>query len=221
MGNKIFISYKYRDQTVYGNRKTVRDYVDELQGLLEKENHVNKGEPDDEDLSSLADDTIRQKLADRMYDSTVTIVMISPNMKESGKSERNQWIPWEVSYSLRIQDREKGGKSYPNAVLAVTLPDAYGSYEYYIQKKSCSSCGNYRTLMTRQLFPILHGNMFNLKKPSILDCSNHTSLHTGECCYVISATWDEFVAKLDDYIERANSIRDNIDNYKMVKELEK
>ena len=123
MGRSIFISYKYGDNTVHGQGTTVRDYVDKLQRLIDKEDHVNKGEADDTDLSRLTDDTIRQKLADRMFHSSVTIVLISPNMREYYKLERNQWIPWEVAYSLRTEHREHGN-SNPNAMIAVVLPDA-------------------------------------------------------------------------------------------------
>ena len=159
MGKSIFISYKYGDNTVYGQGTTVRDYVDALQTLLDKEDHVNKGEADDTDLSHLADETIRKKLADRMFYSTITIVLISPNMKESYKYERYQWIPWEISYSLRTEHREHGN-SNPNAMIAVVLPDASGSYGYYITEDNCPHCHT-RTLATGTLFPILKKNMFN------------------------------------------------------------
>ena len=105
MGKKIFISYKYADNQVEnlvkGDNSTVRDYVDKFEEKVDSSDDIFKGESDDEDLSDLSDDTIWEKLKDRIYDSSVTNVLISPGMKETGKKDRDQWIPWEVSYSLK------------------------------------------------------------------------------------------------------------------------
>ena len=76
MGHKIFVSYKYHDSNIkkitrnYYHKDTVRDYVDALENYLTNSSeHIYKGESDDEDLSDLSDDTIWEKLKDRIYDS--------------------------------------------------------------------------------------------------------------------------------------------------------
>ena len=63
---------------------------------------IYKGEQSDEDISSWPEYAIWEHLKDKIYDSTITIVLISPNMKETGRWQRSQWIPWEISYSLTI-----------------------------------------------------------------------------------------------------------------------
>lgn len=137
MGRKIFVSYKYRDFNVQKLNNVFSptwpcDYVTYIQKHIinSYSDNIYKGENSDEDLSDKSDDYIWEHLKDKLYDSTVTIVLISPNMKEPNKWERNQWIPWEISYSLRRTTR--GGRtSQRNALLVVILPDKNGNYDYY------------------------------------------------------------------------------------------
>ena len=66
-------------------------------------------------------------------------------MKEPGKWQRSQWIPWEISFSIRETTRNNR-TSHRNAILAVILPDKTGSYDYYDED---------------DLFPILKSNIKN------------------------------------------------------------
>lgn len=138
MAQKVFISYKYADDNVQvlspydiWHSVTVRDYVTAFQTIATRDKIiVNKGENDNEDLSRLSETTIWNKLRDRIYDSTVTVVFISPNMRVPYKEEKYQWIPREISFSLREQSRSDR-TSNPNALLFVVLPNRYGDYTYY------------------------------------------------------------------------------------------
>lgn len=56
-------------------------------------------------LSQLSEETIWEKLKNRIYDSTLTIVMLSKGMREQYKEEKDQWIPREISYSLKEMSR--------------------------------------------------------------------------------------------------------------------
>lgn len=139
MGRKIFISYKYRDRNVQplpgaSSFTWVRDYVDYIAGSLLNDEDIYKGEDNTEDLSDRSEEYIWRHLKDKIYDSSVTIVLISPNMRETNKWERSQWIPWEIAYSLRETTR-CDRTSHSNAILAVVLPDSNGQYSYYSKNK--------------------------------------------------------------------------------------
>ena len=122
MASKVFVSYKFADNNVaylysplyspYSyTSTTARSYVDDFKRRAENEGCiVYKGERADEDLSYLSDDTIWQKLRDRIYDSTVTVVFIAFSLRETTRNDRT---------------------SHSNALIFVILPDRNNSYDYY------------------------------------------------------------------------------------------
>ena len=218
MGKKIFVSYKYADSQVehldhmkWFEITTARDYVDVLQSKLDEQDHINKGEDDGEDLSDFADETIWSKLRDKIYDSSVTIVLISPGMKESWKSEKEQWMPWEISYSLRETTRNDL-TSRRNGVLAVVLPDRVGSYNYAIESKTCCAggCNNWHT---NKLFWILRENMFNQYKKTQMDCNQGDSVYYDWPSYIHMVRWKDFIDRVNYWIIQAERIQNNKEEY--------
>ncbi len=219
MGKKIFISYKYSDGNVRPLNNnwftTARDYVDVLQSKIDKSDHINKGEDDGEDMSSLADSTIASKLGDKIFDSSVTIVFISKGMKEN-KPDKDQWIPWELSYSLREQSRQ-GINSKTNAVLAVVLPDENGRYDYFITHNQCDANCSCRTLHTDTLFEILRQNMFNRNAKTRQGCSSGRAVYTGRPSYIHCVKWDDFIDNINDHIDSSLEIWRDRSNYSIQK----
>ncbi len=233
MGKKIFISYKYADNNVenitdnksFWGSCTVRNYVDEIENILkDKTDHIYKGESDGEDLSQLASSTIWNKLKDRIYDSTLTIVMLSKGMKDKYKEEKHQWIPQEISYSLKEMSRkDKNGNpvtSRTNALLAVVLPDVNGSYDYFTYKKNCctSGCTFYESNST-YIFDIMKGNLFNQKTPNCNSCDTGATVYHGDPSYMYCVKWSDFVNDMEKYIDKAYSLQDNQDDYNIQKEI--
>jgi hypothetical protein len=231
MGRNVFVSYKYSDSQVqdldiyelvdfFGSKvkrkivTTSRHYVDKLAEKLEKDDHIYKGEDDGESLGSLADSTIGSKLGDKIFYSSVTIVLVSKGMKDPFKAENDQWIPWEISYSLKEQTRQDQ-RSKTNGVIAVVLPDEHGSYEYYIARDEECNC---RTLNTPFLFVILRENMFNVKVPNKRLC-NGSWVYTGDSSYIQSVKWSDFINSPSKFIEKAIELRDRKNEFELRKNI--
>lgn len=225
MSRKIFVSYKYADTNVLSltdnswETTKSRDYVTALQDILDENDEIYKGENDDEDLSDFADSTIETKLKRKIFDSSITLVIVSSNMKNFLESEKDQWIPWEISYSLRnktIGDRV----SRPNGILMVILPDRNGQYNYYIQDNTCNYC-KCRTLHTNFLFPILRKNTFNHKNKVESDCDQHSSspVYIGDHSYIESVKWKDFIKNPSTYLDNATRKRDIIGDFDISKML--
>ena len=226
MGKKVFVSYKYGDENVaklqdsyyeevnyrmiWNRRRTrARDYVDRLQEKIGK-NHMNLGEKDGESLENFADSTIETSLKKKIRQSSITIVLISKGMK-TGESEREQWIPWEISYSLRTVPTGANTKQM-NAVLGIVLPDETATYDwYYTSNPKCNSTTHH----TGQLFKILKDNMFNIIKTEFREC-NGTKIHiTDEPSFIKTVRWDSFMSNdnCNHYIEKAIGIKDTANLY--------
>lgn len=223
MCRKIFVSYKYKDENVYPLNwygvTTVRSYVDKLEEYFDASDNIYKGESDNEDLSQYSENTIWEKLKNRIFDSSVTIVMISPNMKEAHKYDKSQWIPWEISYSLKSMNRNDR-ISRSNAILAVVLPDLNNSYEYFIKENQCINC-SCRALMIDSLFKILSKNMFNQKNKTKFNCNSVTNntIYSGNPSYIESVKWKDFISSTKTYIDSAVDLKDRIDEYEICKEV--
>lgn len=225
MGKKIFVSYKYHDNNVAlldgYTHGTARDYVDYLQDHKFSGDDLSKAEDDNEDLSQFKDDTIKSELRKKIWDSSVTLVLISPNMKDFFKSEDDQWIPWEVAYSLRIKTGHNS-RSLPNGMIAVVLPDRSGSYTHFIDNETLidddGKAHEVRSIQTANTFQIIRDNMFNQKNPDT-SIMQGQKIYFGECSYIITVSWEDFINDPDTYIDRATDLKENkIDDYELHKQ---
>src|SRR5690606_36218645 len=107
-----------------------------------REDHIYNEEDDGQSLANFSDEYIEAALRNKIYDSSITIVLISKGMKETWKTERDQWMPWEISYSLKEYTRN-GRTSLSNGIIAVVLPDDRGDYGYYLNHDDVCNCTNY------------------------------------------------------------------------------
>ena len=114
MAHKTFISYKYSES---------QDLRDRIIDALGNDAKYYKGETSDSpDLTDTSTENIKRNLCDMMYDTSVTIVILSPNMKES------KWIEWEIEYCLKLTTR-KGRTSRRNGLVGV-IKKVDGGYRW-------------------------------------------------------------------------------------------
>ncbi|MFV5695421.1 TIR domain-containing protein [Flavobacterium sp. LB3P122] len=226
MGRKIFVSYKYADELVkdlkkkrlvlkegkfgYISRNTkARDYVDLLQDKIGKD-HINLGEKDGESLGNFSDEAIETSLKNKIRQSSVTIVLVSKGMKTSD-NEKDQWVPWEVSYSLRTVPTG-GYTKQMNAILGVILPDETGTYDWYYKHNTECNCV---TNFTGKLFKLLKDNTFNIKEKKFREC-DETKIHiTDEPSFFKTIKWSNFMfgTNYNNYIDIAINIKNNKEQY--------
>ena len=127
MAHKTFISYKYSEAC---------DLRDDIIDALGDDASYYKGETSDSpDLTDTSTENIKKNLKDMMYDTSVTIVIISPNMKKS------KWIDWEIEYCLKSITR-KDRTSHTNGIVGVIMKQN-GGYSWLkttnIKDDGCSS----------------------------------------------------------------------------------
>lgn len=117
MAHKTFISYKFSES------QDLRDRIIESLGPDAK---YYQGETSDSpDLTDCRTETIKSALKDMIYSTSVTIVILSLNMRLSS------WIPWEISYSLRNVSRD-GISSKSNGIVAVIQKHQSIGYSWFI-----------------------------------------------------------------------------------------
>lgn len=227
---KIFVSYKYKDKDVYNYpyfreyeltqdtdyQITARHYVNYLEELIWQE-HIYKWEKDGESMAEFSDEMIDTKLKGKIFDSSVTIVLISPNMINPNLSEKDQRIPNEISYSLRDNKKRWDKTSKTNAILAIILPDLSWSYEYACYRSNCGAL----IWKTNNFFKIIGKNMFNTKERWDR-CASCSSYHydKNDHSYIFPVTWDDFIRDHNKYINHVLELKDKVEEFNLTKTLD-
>ena len=221
MNRKVFVSYKYsdtlvRDLNIYKKNiweqtnkveTKARNYVDKLQEEIGEDN-INLGEKDGESLADFSDTTIETELKGKIRQCSITIILLSKGMK-TDEPEKDQWKPWEVSYSLRTVPNGNYTKQM-NAILGVVIPDETGTYDWYYKSDLYCKC---TTHFTSKLFKILQDNSFNIKKKQFRQCNGSNIYTNEEPSFFKTVKWDDFMGNHNYYIEKAIEIKNNKDAY--------
>lgn len=202
MAHKTFISYKYSE---------ARELRDRIINALGDDAAYYKGETSDSpDLTDTTTGNICRHLKDMMYDTSVTIVIISPHMKES------QWIDWELEYSLKSISR-KDRTSHINGIVGVIMKYS-GDYSWFKTTIRCPDDCMVSSYNESLVYDIISKNRYN-QKPKKYACSECQSINPLTGSYISYVEEEEFLKNPKRYIDNAYDKSENdAAGYDLVKE---
>lgn len=201
MARKTFISYKYSEA------QDLRDRI--IEELGEDSKFYNGETSDSPDFTDKRTETIKSYLKDMIYNTSVLIVILSPNMKES------KWIDWEISYALKeIKRGDKNSKI--NGIIGIVQKNNE-NYDWLIDTGVKEDGCNYRNFDSSKLYTIINENRYN-SKPPIYHCENCQLWCSDKGSYISIVKEDEFLKEPAEHIEKAYEKIAEEGNYKIVKE---
>lgn len=186
MAHKTFISYKYSEA------QKLRDKIIEAMG--DDATYYNGETSESDDMSDESNQKIQEYLKDMIFDTSVTIVILSPEMKKS------HWIDWEIEYSLKAISRD-GRTSHTNGIVAV-IKKVNGDYSWF--KNIGTNCHgtNITTYNMYKIFDIISKNHFN-SNPPIWHCDTCKTYDWLDGSYIAFIEEDDFLADPNKYVENA------------------
>lgn len=192
MAHRTFISYKYSEAQELRNRI--------IEALGDDADYYMGETSDSPDLTDTSTENIKKNLKDMMFGTSVTIVILSPHMKES------KWIDWEIEYCLRKYTR-KDRTSHINGVVGVIMK-VDGGYGWLIN--DLINCHGERVINFKNelLFPIIYNNHYNSNPPQwhCSQCKTYDSLNGSYIEYVKE---EDFIANPWKYINNAYDKSEN------------
>ena len=186
MAHKTFISYKYSES------RNLRDRI--IYALGSDASYYTGETSESPDMSDLKTETIRKKLSDMIYATSVTIVIISPHMKES------KWIDWEIEYSLK-QITRNDRTSHINGIVAVVRNVNAGSQRSILPTVHPHATPGV-TYDSKLGYPIISNNHFN-SDPEQWHCNQCKTFDWLNGSYIEYVKEDDFLLNPSKYIDNA------------------
>ena len=199
MSRETFISYKYSDAVDVRDR--IYNNMGEYAKFYRGENGFSPNKSDD------SDDAIWNYLKDMIWGTSVTIVVLSPEMLQSS------WISDEISYSLKKISRDKT-QSQRNGVVAVIkkVNGSYDWFKYTIKYPDGHTSNGYHE---EKIFKIIRDNRRN-QEPPVYICERCKTIDSLNGSYIAYVEEDEFINNMDKYIENAyQKSRNNCQGYRV------
>ena len=201
MPRKTFISYKYSEA------KDLRDEI--LEALGDAATYYQGETADSPDLTDTTTENIKKNLTDMMYDTSVTIVVVSPNLKVSN------WIDWEIEYSLKEISR-KDRTSKTNGIVGV-IQKVSGGYDWLVTKSKKDDGCTVRTIADSKLYEIINKNRYNHSSHAYA-CDTCKTFSQLDGSYISLVDEVDFLSDPDKYIENAYKKSEKADDFELVKQ---
>lgn len=200
MANKTFIAYKYSEA------RGLRDDI--IEALGDDASYYQGETRESPDLTDTTTENIKKNLRDMIYGTSVTIVVISPNLKAS------KWIDWEIEYSLKEISRE-GRTSSTNGIVGVIMKHN-GNYDWLISESEYSDGCKPRMVDSAKLYGIINKNRFNLIEPKYI-CDKCKTVDQLSGSYISLVEEDKFLANPAKYIENSFEKSKEVESYDLTK----
>ena len=206
MATKVFISFRFSD-----GKKIKDELVDLFDGSTEV---INRSE--DKDRSQMSEETIQDYLYDKLKDTSVTIVLLTPeaiSYKKDWLGRYDDWLYDELRYSL--EDRKN---NRTNGVIAIytdeakdkVLDDSTHYCQHCQQTKSCRSLKSFDNLARK--------NMLNIKPKFKKNPCN--DLYSDEYdSYISLVSFEVFKKDYKKYIDNAKEKRNRIEEFEIKKRM--
>ncbi|EGQ2948427.1 TPA: TIR domain-containing protein [Staphylococcus pseudintermedius] len=186
MAYKTFISYKFDEA------KCLRNEI--VKSLGEDAKYYQGETSVSPDMSDNTTEYIKNKLKDMIYSTSVTIVIISPRMKQS------KWIDWEIEYSLK-QMKRGDRRSGTNGIVGV-IQKHNGNYSWF--RKDITNPDGHSSMYfdLRYTFDIISKNICN-KKEKNYTCVECETINQFEGSYISFVDEEAFLQDPNSYIKNA------------------
>ncbi|WP_321843495.1 TIR domain-containing protein [Burkholderia cepacia] len=201
MARKTFISYKYSEAI------NLRDKI--IDALGDDATYYQGETTESPDLTDTSVEYIKKNLKDMMFNTSVTIVIASPNIIQS------KWIDWEIEYSLKEITREDQ-TSRTNGIVCVIMKHN-GTYDWLIRNHTNDDGCSIRTFADSKLYNIINKNRYNYTGDDKYSCSHCKTFNQLDGSYISLIDEDRFLLDPSKYIENAYDKSKNISNFKISK----
>lgn len=190
MARKVFISFRYSDGHIY--KDALVNKFDNSDDIINCSEAV--------DRTKMSEETIKKYLYEKLKNTSVTIVLLTPqaiNHQKNYFGNIDDWIYDEIRYSL--EDRKN---NRCNGLIAVYTPEA----ETFLLERH----EGYTTI--KDFENLTRKNMFNIKS-RYKHCSTPDRYDSDLDHYCSLVSWSDFVSKPNYYIDKAIYKRENKEQY--------